>query len=68
MTSPNWNQSGLAELRFPDGQCPFSEIRVFMLQASRLTQAQPGTVEHQEQRGNEREEEAQQPDYRHLNS
>ena len=27
----NWNQSGLAKLRFPDGQRRFSEIYVFML-------------------------------------
>jgi hypothetical protein len=47
--SSNWNQSGLAELRFPDGQCRFSEINIFMLQASRFTQSQSCTVEHEEQ-------------------
>jgi hypothetical protein len=48
--SSNWNQSGLAELRFPDGQHRPSEIHVLMLQASRFAQAQSCTVEHEEQR------------------
>src|SRR5271157_6092634 len=47
---PNRNQSGLAELRFPNGQCRLPEIHIFMLQASRLTQAQPCSVEHDDQR------------------
>jgi len=43
------NQPGLAELRFANGQCGIPEIRVLMLQASRLTQAQACSVEDEDQ-------------------
>ena len=39
--SPNWNESGLAELRFSDGQCPFSEIRIFMPQRAASPRRSP---------------------------
>jgi hypothetical protein len=44
----NRNQPGLAELGFPNGQCGVPEVRILMLQASRLTQSQSGSVEHQD--------------------